>query len=503
MVTFPVDDVAPAGSPLPTRPLGELFPEALAFGGDPGLPVLDADGVHPLLSAVARAFADHRPLVLSPDAVWLTIAQGVAQHVRLHAEELRTRLVRHTGKKRLTVTVDGAMPHDAAAWAHTTEAFAKLLAAEIDDADLFECDFSTSTDVERTAGRVVLLDAYSPYFSLWLVTVCGIPSVTVAGTVEDWRRIRARVDAIAGFGLETWCRSLAPIADEFVRAAAGDPDADFWRRIYNPVDAYGGDVITGWVARFYPYLQGATVDVPNALLELPIGEPRGMTAEPGDFYFGPGISSASVPATLSRVVVNVNDQVSGGNRAVALHGGLVGVAQDSDGALRPVAGWYLAPAVIEIDDVIDRIVRDHDTTPPQGLPADVPADVIALYHRVGSAALFGGHWRLVPERERRRVVDVPADLYAETLIELADGRTIVSATDFPTMTTYWLLSRVAAFEVHHAGWSETWFRLADDPADVPVLGTSLAMLLDAALDSGGDVAHLETGRLDQLDAAAG
>lgn len=40
--------------------------------------------------------------------------------------------------------------------------------------------------------------------------------------------------------------------------------------------------------------------------------------------------------------------------------------------------------------------------------------------------------------------------------------------------------------------------LADDPADVPVLGTSLAMLLDAAMDSGFDVAHLETGRLHEL-----
>jgi Domain of unknown function (DUF4419) len=35
--------------------------------------------------------------VLSPDAVWLTIAQGVAQHVRMNAEELRPRLVNHGG----------------------------------------------------------------------------------------------------------------------------------------------------------------------------------------------------------------------------------------------------------------------------------------------------------------------------------------------------------------------------------------------------------------------
>src|SRR5690349_4576984 len=110
MVTFPVDDVTPAADRLPTRPLGELFPDALVVGGDPALGVVDGDGVHPLLSAVAQAFAQHRPLVLSPDAVWLTIAGGVAQHVRLHAEALRPRLVGHAGKRRLSMHHDGPVP---------------------------------------------------------------------------------------------------------------------------------------------------------------------------------------------------------------------------------------------------------------------------------------------------------------------------------------------------------------------------------------------------------
>ena len=152
MAIFRVDEVSPATVRLPTRPLNELFDDALVIGGDPAMPVLVPDGVHPLLDAVGRAFADHRPLVLSPDAVWLTIAQGVAQHIRLHAEELRPRLVSHAGHKRLTVTVDGQMPQDAASWQDLVASFHELLAAEITDADLFECDFSTSTDVDRIRG---------------------------------------------------------------------------------------------------------------------------------------------------------------------------------------------------------------------------------------------------------------------------------------------------------------------------------------------------------------
>ena len=496
MVTFSVDDVTPADAPLPTRPLGELFADALAVGGDPVLPVLDPDGVHPLLSAVARAFAEHRPLVLSPDAVWLTIASGVAQHIRLHAEELRPRLVGHSGKKRLTVTVDGPMPVDAASWERLSGSFAKLLADEIDDVDLFDCDFSTSTNVERTAGRVVLFDAYSPYFSLWLRCICGIPQVTLTGTVPDWERIRSRVDRIASFGLETWCRSLRPIADQFVRAAAGDPDPAFWQRIYNPIDAYGGEIVTGWVARFYPYLADSTVDVPNELLDLPIGEPRDVPPGRDSSYTGPGIRSTAVPATLSHVVVNVNDPVSGDNQTVALHGGLVGIAQNPDGALRPVAGWYLAPATLELNQVLDRIVAEYDTTPAQPVQGEAPAEVIALYHRVGSATLFDGRWKLLPMDQRRHVDCDTRGLWAETLFELADGQTIVAATDLSTLTTYWLLCRLVPADTD--GLADPWMRLADDPADVPVLGCSLAILLNAALDSGGDIAHLETCRLNQL-----
>lgn len=502
MVTFPVDDVTPAAELLPTQPLGEFFSDALLVGGDPALPILVPDGVAPLLGAVGRAFADHRPLVLSPDAVWLTIAQGVAQHVRLHAEELRPFLVGHSGRKKLGVTLDGPMPQDAGAWRDLAGSFHKLLAAEINDRELFECDFSTSSDVELVASRILLLDVYSPYFSYRLVCVCGIPSITLTGTVEDWQKIRARVDSIAAFGLEDWCRSLVPIADQFVRAGTGDVDTAFWRRIYNPVDAYGGAVITGWAARLYPYLSGSgVVEAPNPLLGLPIDEPRDVPASSGN-YRGVGIASTSVPATLSRVIVNVNDQVRRVNRTVALHAGLVGVAQDESGALRPVAGWHLASATVEIDDVLDRIVAEHDTTEPQtSVLFEAAADVVALYSRVGSATLFDGAWRLRPVAEHRRVPFGDGHQTIVLMIDLAEGRCIGAVNDFVAETTHWVVFRAEEVVTEGARLLGPKLRLVDRPADVKVYGTSLAMLLDAALDSDGEFAQLETGRLDQLQIA--
>jgi hypothetical protein len=35
-------------------------------------------GEHPLIAAAHLAFSQHRPLLLSPDVIWVTIVQGLA-----------------------------------------------------------------------------------------------------------------------------------------------------------------------------------------------------------------------------------------------------------------------------------------------------------------------------------------------------------------------------------------------------------------------------------------
>lgn len=162
---------------------------------------------------------------------------------------------------------------------------------------------------------------------------------------------------------------------------------------------------------------------------------------------------------------------------VALDAGLAGVVQEPGGALRPVAGWALVDAPPDIENVIDRLIAEHDTTPP---PADEHGtwgggEVIALYHRIGSASLFGGAWRLLPGSDMGYVTSGRYTVY--TRFELADGRHIGEVSS----GTHWAI-----------------LRDGQDPATVPVLGTSLAHLLDAAMDTGGDVAHLETMKLADL-----
>ena len=53
--------------------------------------VVDDVAYNPFVYAVHLAYAGHGRLVISPDMLWLTIAHGIAQHIKLNAESLRNR----------------------------------------------------------------------------------------------------------------------------------------------------------------------------------------------------------------------------------------------------------------------------------------------------------------------------------------------------------------------------------------------------------------------------
>ena len=55
---------------------------------------------HGLAAAIFHAYNKHQHLLLTPDDIWLTIAQGVSQHINYNAEKFRYSFVNHEGKKK-------------------------------------------------------------------------------------------------------------------------------------------------------------------------------------------------------------------------------------------------------------------------------------------------------------------------------------------------------------------------------------------------------------------
>ena len=86
-------------------------------------------------------------------------------------------------------------------------------------------EFSTSDNVSRAAQEIVLMSAMKNYFSYGCTTMCGIPSVSLHGSREDWASLRGRAEQLGTLMLpefaERWLGNLLPVLDQFIASYDG------------------------------------------------------------------------------------------------------------------------------------------------------------------------------------------------------------------------------------------------------------------------------------------
>src|SRR6476646_5519952 len=84
-VSFPIANVEPSKERLPQvtirAALEQIAQTQLISCLRAEQHVLAGEQFHPLIAAAAIAYKQHFPLVLSPDMLWVTVLQGVAQHI--------------------------------------------------------------------------------------------------------------------------------------------------------------------------------------------------------------------------------------------------------------------------------------------------------------------------------------------------------------------------------------------------------------------------------------
>ena len=139
------------------------------------------------------------------------------------------------------------------------EEMGRLLEKNVVDPELRQWiipDFSTTTRDDRVVASVLMMGTLQKYFSYTFQSVCGLPSVTLLGTEEDWENILRRVEKLKGYGEEPaiWCDLLRPILKRFVLSMK-DPGAeevlDFWQRIVHYYNMGSGPTyLSGWITAF-------------------------------------------------------------------------------------------------------------------------------------------------------------------------------------------------------------------------------------------------------------
>lgn len=374
MRTFAVSPVNPASRAFDTLSAAEQLrgtqraitsvcnaPELLRFGQY-------TERMHPVLQAVAFAYGQHYPLTLAPDDVWLCLVQGLALHVQENAEAQRERFVRHKEKKAIEVETSVDPGQDAEAWRGMIDALTEGVAGEIGKKrDLFVASFSTTGPVERAAFQIAMLDTLQHFFSYSFIVVCGIPSITLLGTPDDWRDLRKRAAVLGEFGLEAWTAVILDILDHFVAASEGNVDLEFWESIYKQtvVDFSGRRmcgaekaVVTGWI---------------NVLLSTACTAPLStwMKHESGNLH---------TSFTMGLSVAPFVKRYLGQEADMELVAGFVGISQEPKTlALRPAMGWF----VREKRDGAGRV--DDDGALPRS--PNEPVDLTRLPSGAGQHAL--------------------------------------------------------------------------------------------------------------------
>lgn len=216
-------------------------------------------GLNQFLCMLLTAYSDHKPIVITPDVLWLLICQGFAAHVKKNAWHLKWRLVTFLlGKKKLTVDMD------------SMETWNEVVSDVCDQISSYTrenlrsklvLDFSTTSLKEKTAFEIAFMDAVSRFFDYEGISICGFPNIKLKGTIEDYQKMLTSLDFIAQYGLKWWVKPLKEVIQEIIATLDGKINAVFWERIfvYDPVITCGGkNQLTGWISYFFPYVKNTS-----------------------------------------------------------------------------------------------------------------------------------------------------------------------------------------------------------------------------------------------------
>ena len=229
--------------------------------------VVYESGTSLFYNCMVEAYAGHYSVILSPDAIWTLISQGFCHHISLNTEKLKDKIVNHEGKMEISVISEYDLYSPLMDWDTLLNGFDIQIAENTKGniADIMRADFSTTGNTERITSQVTLMSAVKSYFDFAAIhTICGIPTITIEGTPDDWRKIIKKVESLRDYDLSWWVDDLKPILQEFVNASEGNVNKDFWQNIVKkdrPESMKNGagcgvkdaTKFDGWFLKFMPF----------------------------------------------------------------------------------------------------------------------------------------------------------------------------------------------------------------------------------------------------------
>lgn len=215
-----------------------------------------APSTNGFVHAAWYAYSSHHHLTLRPDDIWFAILSQLNFYINKNAEALRSHFVDHEGQKELVIEDVGSI--DTLDYGLFARKMTYLIQENVKDPnfrDWIMPTFSTTTVDDRSTAAVLMMGSLQAYFAYTSMCCCGIPSVTLLGTRDDWQDILGRLEKLKELGEQTtdFAMLLKPILEGFVASFDDVMTAetkDFWTRMVHYQGGSGISRITGWLTAF-------------------------------------------------------------------------------------------------------------------------------------------------------------------------------------------------------------------------------------------------------------
>ena len=239
-----------------------------------------------LIQGLVLAYKNHYPITITPDMIWILVLQGFSRFMEKYENLVRERFVNFQGKKDLKIERLAYSPATATkeVWDGIIKEFVEKIGKHVGQEciDNLECNFSTTSQVAQVTSQVAIMSAMKQYFNYRvLMAGCGISSITLEGSVQDWEKIKSKLEFLSTKALKWWTKHLIPIIDNIIatkkyynsKGKLNEELIQFWKgmiRLKGRGDLYDPHLINGWIVKFIPNLSNEKPEVYEEIYETQI-----------------------------------------------------------------------------------------------------------------------------------------------------------------------------------------------------------------------------------------
>ena len=248
-----------------------------------------------LIAGLIIAYKNHYPITISPDMIWLLILQGYSKFMEKYSEIVREKYVNFKGQKTLGVERLGLFPETATKedWKSIIQEFTQKIEDNVGKEVIsnLQANFSTTNSIILTTSQVSIMSAMKQYFVYKvLMGGCGISSITLEGSLEDWEKIKSKLEFLSNKAMKWWTKHLIPIIEKIIKTKKyyqkhnyiNSELVNFWKdmiRLKGKGDLYDPHIINGWIIKFIPnysqqkpglYEEILETDVPDQIINCPM-----------------------------------------------------------------------------------------------------------------------------------------------------------------------------------------------------------------------------------------